>query len=137
MVTRALSIGLAVAVFAGCGPDAGILLEVTAAQIAPERLVIRVAPEVDGLFVEDPAAAGTDCDDRNPAANPAVQEKCGNGIDDDCDGAVDEIEDADHDGVTNCTDCDDRAPLVYPGAPELCDGADNDCDGQCDEGYDQ
>lgn len=29
-------------------------------------------------------------------------------------------------------DCDDADPLMAPGKPELCDGLDNDCDGQVD-----
>ncbi len=51
----------------------------------------------------------------------------------DCPGAVD----ADGDGYlpygTGAIDCDDTSADVYPGAPELCDGLDNDCDGQIDE----
>ncbi|MCY3001797.1 MAG: MopE-related protein [Planctomycetota bacterium] len=31
-------------------------------------------------------------------------------------------------------DCDDTSPTRYPGAPELCNGLDDDCDGQVDEG---
>lgn len=37
--------------------------------------------------------------------------------------------DADDDGHTADVDCDDDRPDVFPGAPELCDGLDNDCDG--------
>ncbi len=33
---------------------------------------------------------GTDCDDSDPDVSPAASEVCGNGIDDDCDGGVDE-----------------------------------------------
>jgi len=31
-------------------------------------------------------------------------------------------------------DCDDQNQSVFPGATEICDGTDNDCDGQTDEG---
>ena len=45
--------------------------------------------------------------------------------------------DADHDGIDECQDdCDDFQGLTYPGAPEQCDGADNDCDGDVDEDVD-
>lgn len=35
------------------------------------------------------------------------------------------------------TDCDDNDPNTYPDAIELCDGVDNNCDGQIDEGLGQ
>jgi hypothetical protein len=43
--------------------------------------------------------------------------------------------DADGDGFTlNDGDCDDNDPTAFPGGVEVCDGADNNCDGQVDEG---
>lgn len=34
-------------------------------------------------------------------------------------------------------DCDDEDPTVHPGAIEVCDGRDNNCDGEIDEGFDE
>jgi hypothetical protein len=49
-----------------------------------------------------------------------------------CGDDVDE-NDQDGDGVTVAVDCDDNDASVYPNADELCDGVDNDCDGDVDE----
>ena len=105
-------------------------------------------------FVSDQS----DCDDENPDVYPGAVETC-DGVDEDCDGAVDEeatdlttwYADVDGDGagdganlvracarpsgyVSNASDCDDRNDTVAAGTEEVCDGADNDCDGAVDEG---
>jgi len=78
-----------------------------------------------------------DCDDRNARFNPGAAEICGDALDNDCDGAVDENVDEDGDGFTTCDgDCDDRFTQIHPGAVEVCDNFDNDCNGQTDEGFD-
>ena len=97
-----------------------------------------------------------DCDDANSVVNPGADEIC-DGIDNNCDGVVDEgvtdpfYADADGDGfgdpesitescetpdghVATGTDCDDTSADNFPGAPERCDEVDNDCDGEVDEG---
>ena len=45
-----------------------------------------------------------------------------------------EGEERDGDGISPPLDCDDLSAAVFPGATEVCDGLDNDCDGQVDEG---
>ena len=96
-----------------------------------------------------------DCDDGVAAVNPGAGELC-NGVDDDCDGALDEADavdastwypDIDGDGwgasgaaVVQCVqpsgtvsiggDCDDGDVGINPGATEtLADGVDQDCSG--------
>ena len=158
---------------------------------------LRVPAGVDAD--EDGFDASADCDDTRSDRFPGAPEQCGDGLDDDCDGEVDEgcgapacaadadcptgrvcvngvcapiatddrdgdgiaddgdicpdavdpdqrdsdgdgvgdacDADADGDGVSSPLDCDDLDPATGPAAPELCgDGADNDCDGQIDEG---
>jgi hypothetical protein len=99
----------------------------------------------------------TDCDDSDSSVYPGATEYC-NGLDDDCDGVVDDgvssttwYLDADGDGygdsstaLTTCGalsgyvvtdgDCDDANAAINPAATEVCDGLDNDCDGVVDDG---
>ncbi len=106
----------------------------------------------------DGYAACDECDDEDGAVFPGAVEVC-NGIDDDCDGAVDGeaaegasvwYQDLDADGFGDDTvstvscdqptgylstagDCDDHDDDIHPDAAETCDDADNDCNGEIDE----
>ncbi len=97
---------------------------------------------------------GLDCDDLRRSTNPSAPEVC-DGLDNDCDDGTDEgflvesFRDSDHDGVGGGSrelacpgtpgyadvggDCDDESPATRPTASEICDAADNDCDGTIDE----
>ena len=45
--------------------------------------------------------------------------------------------DSDGDGWSvDCNDCNDADPTVNPGAAEICNGADDNCNGTIDEGFD-
>ncbi len=81
-------------------------------------------------------ADATDCDDNQRTTYPGAEE-IENGLDDDCDGNVDQGTDAsdeDGDGYSeNDGDCDDGNVDVSPAATETCNGLDDDCDGDVDE----
>jgi predicted outer membrane repeat protein len=79
-----------------------------------------------------------DCDDDDPATNPAAAEVPYDGIDQDCDGSDTTDVDGDgFDGGDQGADCDDQDPEVFPGAVETWyDGVDQDCDGAADDDQD-
>ncbi|HJL33814.1 MAG TPA: MopE-related protein [Polyangiaceae bacterium LLY-WYZ-15_(1-7)] len=90
----------------------------------------------------------TDCNDAVAAVNPAAAEVC-DAVDNDCNGVADfevapgDFEDDDADGLVDIAcgpprgvDCDDYDPVTGGGVAEACDGRDNDCDSNIDEGAD-
>jgi hypothetical protein len=103
------------------------------------------------------SATSGDCNDNDPTINPAKTEIC-DGKDNNCNGQMDEgvllvfYKDKDGDGygdvndqtlvctqptgyVSNSSDCNDNDPNINPGKTEICDGKDNNCNGQTDEGF--
>ncbi len=78
-------------------------------------------------------AESTDCDDLDAAFHPGADENdCTDPADYNCDGSVGYADD-DGDGFAACEDCDDTVATTSPLGIEVCDGADNNCDGTVDE----
>ncbi|MEK6608245.1 MAG: putative metal-binding motif-containing protein, partial [Myxococcota bacterium] len=99
----------------------------------------------DGLTACDPGGGG---DSECLSLMGAASESC-NDVDDDCDGQVDGGCDDDLDGWCDGSmalsgassvcpsgggDCNDDNDAVSPAAAEACNGEDDDCDGESDEG---
>ncbi len=119
-----------------------------------EVCIVELDLDEDGFL-----ASEGDCNDANDAIFPGALEVC-DGVDNNCDGFIDENFvtsefwlDADNDGygnsgislfscfqpdgyVDNPNDCNDSNDEINPTIPELCDGIDNNCNDQTDEGFD-
>ncbi len=75
-----------------------------------------------------------DCADADARFHPgAAETDCTDPLDYNCDGSTG-YADVDGDGWAACAECDDSNASANPDRTEVCDGADNDCDGTIDEG---
>jgi len=135
-------------------PAVTLLFVLGACSVLVDPSVLSIKCELaPGGAGEDPClAAGMHCvgSECRPCEEPGA-EIC-NGVDDDCDGMVDEGHDNDNDGFTWCggghpelADCEPNDRAIHPAAQfgpdhdsipapdEACDGKDNDCDMKVDE----
>lgn len=130
----------------------GIACQTTTKAVIEPSESAEIVQDLDG----DGYDSDEDCDDSSELINPGATELC-DGQDNNCDDQIDEgvlstfYADADGDGfgdpeiiieaceapvgaVPNANDCDDNDPQVFPSNSERCDGIDNDCNGEIDDG---
>jgi hypothetical protein len=78
-----------------------------------------------------------DCAEDDPKRYPEAPEKCGDGVDQDCNGqdtSCTLVQDNDNDTYGADVDCNDSVQTIHPGAIETCNYVDDDCDGVIDDG---
>ncbi|MBO6935970.1 MAG: putative metal-binding motif-containing protein [Deltaproteobacteria bacterium] len=101
-------------------------------------------PDGDGDGIDRVECGGNDCDDMDPDRFPGNVEICDSGHDEDCDLNTVGTLDRDRDGFIDArcsnddggagTDCNDLEASISPLGNEVCNGRDDDCDGDVDEG---
>ncbi len=98
----------------------------------PSSTTVATDADCDTYLTDD------DCDDTNPDVNPGATEIPNDTLDNDCANGDASGLDVDGDGFTDDVDCNDDPDNggadINPGATELCDGIDNNCDAEIDEG---
>ncbi len=99
-------------------------------------------PDGDGDGVDSVLCGGADCDDDDAGRFPGNLEAC-DAVDQDCDPSTLGTTDADEDGAVSAAccdgdvcgpDCNEADAAVGPTGTEVCNDADDDCDGDVDEG---
>ena len=124
----------------GAAPDLKQCIDqnlTTSGVLLPSHVDLWMAPLPTGICVVPSTPFSGDCQDDRSASSPHMTEDCSNGIDDDCDGYIDEddrdcqmdfqencidLKDNDEDGLIDCLDPDCMGTLSCGSATRIASG---------------